>query len=170
MATFLFAGGAMPTGIPESFKAFVVREGPSGRSAGFETLSPKDLPDGDLLVAVHWSSLNYKDGLAVTGKGKVIRRFPMVPGIDLAGTVLESKAPAFAPGDEVLVTGCGLGEASFGGYAGLARVKAEWALPLPAGLTARGGRWPSAPPASPRRSAWTRSGTRASALEVARSW
>jgi acrylyl-CoA reductase (NADPH) len=127
----------MPAAIPDSFNAFVVREGPSGRSAGFETLSPKDLPDGDLLVAVRWSSLNYKDGLAVTGKGKVIRRFPMVPGIDLAGTVLESRAPAFVPGDEVLVTGCGLGEASFGGYAALARVKAEWALPLPAALTAR---------------------------------
>lgn len=127
----------MPTGIPESFQAFVVRESPSGRSAGFETLTPQDLPEGEVLVAVRYSSLNYKDGLAVTGKGKVIRRFPMVPGIDLAGTVLESKAPAFAPGDEVLVTGCGLGEAHFGGYAGLARVKAEWALRLPAGLTAR---------------------------------
>ena len=127
----------MPARIPESFKAFVVREGPEGRSARFETLAASELPAGELLVQVRWSSLNYKDGLAVTGKGKVIRRFPMVPGIDLAGSVLESASPAFAPGDEVLVTGCGLGEASFGGYAALARVKADWALPLPAGLTAR---------------------------------
>lgn len=127
----------MPGQVPTSFKAFVVRESPSGRSARFETLSPADLPEGELLVEVRWSSLNYKDGLAVTGKGKVIRKFPMVPGIDLAGTVLESRSPAIGPGTEVLVTGSGLGEASFGGYAELARVKADWALPLPQGLTAR---------------------------------
>jgi acrylyl-CoA reductase (NADPH) len=127
----------MPARIPDSFNAFVVREGPAGRSAGFETLPVSELPDGELLVEVRFSSLNYKDGLAVTGKGKVIRKFPMVPGIDLAGTVLESRAAGFAAGDEVVVTGCGLGEASFGGYAGLARVKADWALPIPAGLGAR---------------------------------
>jgi acrylyl-CoA reductase (NADPH) len=127
----------MPARIPDSFHAFVVRESPSGRTAGLETLSPSDLPEGELLVQVRYSSLNYKDGLAVTGKGKVIRKFPMVPGIDLAGTVLESRVPAFAEGDEVLVTGWGLGEASFGGYAGLARVKADWVLPVPAGLGAR---------------------------------
>jgi acrylyl-CoA reductase (NADPH) len=127
----------MPARIPDSFNAFVVREGPSGRSAGFETLPVSELPEGELLVEVRFSSLNYKDGLAVTGKGKVIRKFPMVPGIDLAGTVLESRAPGFAEGDDVVVTGCGLGEASFGGYAGLARVRADWALPIPAGLGAR---------------------------------
>ena len=123
--------------LPERFRAFVVREDASGRRAGFEELTPADLGEGDLTVAVRYSSLNYKDGLAVTGKGKVIRKLPMVPGIDLAGTVLESRSPAFRPGDEVLVTGCGLGELTFGGYAGLARVRAEWALPIPRGLTAR---------------------------------
>jgi acrylyl-CoA reductase (NADPH) len=127
----------MPAPVPASFQAFVVRESASGRSAGFETLTPADLPDGELLVQVRYSSLNYKDGLAVTGKGKVIRKFPMVPGIDLAGTVLESRSDRFAPGSEVVVTGAGLGEATFGGYAGLARVRADAALPLPGGLTAR---------------------------------
>lgn len=123
--------------LPSRFRSFVVREGAAGRSAGFEELSPADLPDGELTVAVRYSSLNYKDALAVTGKGKVIRKFPMVPGIDLAGTVLESRSPAFEPGDEVLVTGWGIGEATFGGYAGLARVRADWALPIPKGFTAR---------------------------------
>jgi acrylyl-CoA reductase (NADPH) len=123
--------------LPQRFRAFVVREGDGTRSAGFEDLQPSALPEGELTVAVRYSSLNYKDALAVTGKGKVIRKFPMVPGIDLAGTVLESRDPSFQPGDEVLVTGWGIGEATFGGYAGLARVRAEWALPLPRGLTAR---------------------------------
>jgi acrylyl-CoA reductase (NADPH) len=122
---------------PASLRAFVVRETADGRSARFETLAPSDLPDGELLVQVRYSSLNYKDGLAVTGKGKVIRKFPMVPGIDLAGTVLESRSAAFAPGSEVLVTGYGLGEASFGGYAELARVRSDWALPVPPPLGAR---------------------------------
>jgi acrylyl-CoA reductase (NADPH) len=119
------------------FRALVVREGGGARSVQLEDLTPADLPEGDLTVAVRYSSLNYKDGLAVTGKGKVLRKLPMVPGIDLAGTVLESSSDAFRPGDEVLVTGWGVGEASFGGYAGLARVKSAWALPLPRGLTAR---------------------------------
>jgi acrylyl-CoA reductase (NADPH) len=126
-----------PVSLPPRFRAFVVREDATGRRAGFEDLALDDLPDGDLTVQVRWSSLNYKDGLAVTGKGKVIRRFPMVPGIDLAGTVVESRTPALKPGDEILVTGCGLGEASFGGYAGLARVRSEWAIPVPAALGAR---------------------------------
>ncbi len=123
--------------LPSHFRAFVVREGAGPRSAALEELSSTELPAGELTVAVRYSSLNYKDALAVTGKGKVIRKFPMVPGIDLAGTVLESRSGAFQPGDEVLVTGWGTGEASFGGYAGLARVRAEHALPIPTGLTAR---------------------------------
>ncbi len=125
------------TTLPPQFRALVVREDGSVRTVRLEDLSPADLPDGDLTIAVRYSSLNYKDGLAVTGKGKVLRKVPMVPGIDLAGTVLESASPAYRPGDEVLVTGWGIGEASFGGYAGLARVKSAWALPLPNGLTAR---------------------------------
>lgn len=123
--------------LPTRFRAFVVRETPSGRTAALEELDAGDLPDGDLTVAVRYSSLNYKDGLAVTGKGKILRRLPMVPGIDLAGTVVESGSPHFRAGDEVVVTGFGVGEAQHGGYAGLARVKAEWALPLPPGLSAR---------------------------------
>jgi acrylyl-CoA reductase (NADPH) len=123
--------------LPARFRALVVREDGATRQVRFEELAPADLPDGDLTVAVRYSSLNYKDGLAVTGKGKVLRKVPMVPGIDLAGTVLESTGGAFRPGDEVLVTGWGLGEASFGGYAGLARVKSAWALPIPRGLGAR---------------------------------
>lgn len=123
--------------LPQRFRAFVVREGEGGRTARFEELEREALPPGELTVAVRFSSLNYKDALAVTGKGKVLRRMPMVPGIDLAGTVLESASPAFRPGDEVLVTGFGLGEAHFGGYAGLARLPAAWAMPLPRGLSAR---------------------------------
>jgi acrylyl-CoA reductase (NADPH) len=132
-----FPRSAMAARVPDSFQAFVVREAPAGRTAGFETLKPADLPDGELLVQVRFSSLNYKDGLAVTGKGKVIRKLPMVPGIDLAGTVLESRSPAFAPGQEVLATGWGLGEATFGGYAGLARIQASWAHAVPTALGAR---------------------------------
>jgi acrylyl-CoA reductase (NADPH) len=117
------------------YRALVVREAAKG--AAEETLAPAELPPGDLTVAVRWSSLNYKDALAVTGKGKVVRKVPVVPGIDLAGTVVDSAAPGFAAGDEVLVTGYGIGESHPGGLAELARVKAAWALPVPKALGAR---------------------------------
>jgi acrylyl-CoA reductase (NADPH) len=123
--------------LPARFRALVVREEGGARSVKLEELAPGELPQGDVTIAVRYSSLNYKDGLAVTGKGKVLRKLPMVPGIDLAGTVLESATSGLRPGDEVLVTGYGIGEATFGGYAGLARVRGEWVLPLPRGLTAR---------------------------------
>ncbi len=110
------------------------RDGPSGRLA---ELDLADLPGGEVTVRVRYSSLNYKDGLAVTGKGPVVRTFPMVCGVDLAGTVVKSSWPAISPGDEVIVTGFGLGEDHFGGFADLARVKAEWVVPLPEGLDAR---------------------------------
>jgi acrylyl-CoA reductase (NADPH) len=87
------------------------------------------------LVAVAYSSLNYKDGLAVTGQGRVVRRYPLVPGIDLAGTVVESTSPAFKIGDQVIGMGWGLGESHWGGFAQLARLQADWLTPLPAGLT-----------------------------------
>jgi acrylyl-CoA reductase (NADPH) len=119
------------------FRALVIREAGGERRAELGLLSADDLPPGDVTVEVAWSSLNYKDGLAVTGRGKVLRRLPMVPGIDLAGTVLDSASPAVRPGDAVLVTGWGIGEERFGGYAGLARVQSEWVVPLPAGLTPR---------------------------------
>lgn len=92
------------------------------------------LPEGDVLIEVAYSSLNYKDGLAVTGKGKVLRSYPIVPGIDLAGTVLESQSETFRPGDRVLVTGWGIGEQFWGGYSELARVRSQWVLPLPPGF------------------------------------
>ncbi len=110
------------------------RDGPPGRLA---ELDLADLPGGEVTVRVRYSSLNYKDGLAVTGKGPVVRTFPMVCGVDLAGTVEQSSWPTIAPGDEVIVTGFGLGEDHFGGFADLARVKAEWIVPLPQGLDAK---------------------------------
>ncbi len=93
------------------------------------------MPDGEVLVRIAYSSLNYKDGLAVTGKPGVIRTFPMVPGIDLAGVVEESTSPQFKPGDEVIVTGCGTSETFWGGYAQFARISAEYIVPVPQGFT-----------------------------------
>jgi len=99
---------------------------------------PRDaLPDGDVTVAVAYSSLNYKDGLAVRGQGRIVRSYPMVPGIDLAGTVVASASPDYKPGDEVVLTGWGIGERHWGGYAEMARVNSAWLVPLPRGLTAR---------------------------------
>ncbi|MBI2688660.1 MAG: oxidoreductase [Acidobacteria bacterium] len=95
------------------------------------------LPPGDVRIRVAWSSLNYKDGLAITGQPGVVRFFPMVPGIDLAGVVAESSSPEFATGDNVLVTGCGLSERVWGGYAEQARVPADFVVPLPPEFTPR---------------------------------
>src|SRR5712691_4859753 len=103
--------------------------------ASIEQLDRAALPPGDVLVRVAYSSLNYKDGLAVLGRPGVIRKFPMVPGVDFAGTVEESSSPSFKPGDEVVVTGCGTSEVYWGGYAQRARLDAEFLVPLPAGLT-----------------------------------
>jgi len=101
-----------------------------------ETLPEDRLPEGDVLLEVHYSSLNYKDALAVTGKGKIIRgEYPFVPGIDLVGTVLESENPDVRPGQTVIVTGWGIGESHWGGYATRARVRSEWVVPLPRRLT-----------------------------------
>ncbi|HQC99590.1 MAG TPA: MDR family oxidoreductase [Aquabacterium sp.] len=99
-------------------------------------LDEAQLPAGDVLVQVSHSTLNYKDALAITGKAPVVRSWPMVPGIDFAGAVLESSDPRYRPGDAVLLNGWGVGESHWGGLAQKARVKAEWLLPLPAGLTA----------------------------------
>ena len=96
-----------------------------------------ELMDGDVTVAVEWSTVNYKDGLAVTGRSPVVRRFPMIPGIDFAGTVLTSAHPDFAPGDAVILNGWGVGETHLGGYATRARVKGDWLIKRPAGLSAR---------------------------------
>jgi acrylyl-CoA reductase (NADPH) len=114
--------------------AIVVNESESGR---VQQLSEDDLPEGDVTVAVGYSSLNYKDGLAVTGKGKVVRRFPMVCGIDLAGTVEASESPDWQPGDEVVVTGWGLSETHPGGYTHRQRLRSEWLVARPDGLSLR---------------------------------
>jgi acrylyl-CoA reductase (NADPH) len=119
----------------DSFKALVLDKKDGKVQAEIRRLQTDALSSGDVLVSVAYSSLNYKDGLAVTGRGPVIRRYPMVPGIDLAGTVVESKSLEFRPGDQVLVTGCGIGEDHWGGYAEMARKKAEWLVRLPEGLT-----------------------------------
>ncbi len=103
--------------------------------ARFDELSEADLPDGDVTVDVRYSSLNYKDGLAVTGKGKIARTFPMVCGIDLAGTVSASDSADFEPGDEVVLTGCGLSETHPGGYTQRQRVRSEWLVRKPEALT-----------------------------------
>ncbi|KAB7700026.1 acryloyl-CoA reductase [Plesiomonas shigelloides] len=105
--------------------------------ANVREISPQQLPENNVTVAVQWSGLNYKDALAITGRGKIIRQFPMIPGIDFAGTVLESADPRYQAGDAVILTGWGVGETYFGGLAEQARVNADWLLPLPAGLSQR---------------------------------
>ncbi|MEO8100228.1 MAG: MDR family oxidoreductase [Acidobacteriota bacterium] len=103
--------------------------------ASIVTLDRQELPPGEVLVRIAYSSLNYKDGLAVTGRPGVIRNYPMVPGIDFAGTVEGSTVAEFKPGDSVVVTGCGTSETMWGGYSEYARVNAEFIVPLPANLT-----------------------------------
>jgi len=119
------------------FKAIVIEKDESGYRAGLKEVDEGRLPEGDVTVAVSHSSLNYKDGLAITGKGPVVRSFPMVPGIDLAGTVTQSAHPDYRPGDSVLLNGWGVGETHWGGLAQQARVKGDWLVPLPAAFTAR---------------------------------
>jgi acrylyl-CoA reductase (NADPH) len=124
-------------GTPVTFRALVIERTDAGQTAGIKDLTDADLMEGDVTVAITHSSLNYKDGLAITGKAPVVRRFPMVPGIDFAGTVETSTNPAFAPGDAVVLTGWGVGETHLGGYAERARVKGDWLVPLPASLSAQ---------------------------------
>jgi len=119
------------------FKAIVINKDDKGYRAELDQLEESALPAGDVRVRVHYSTLNYKDGLAITGKGPVVRSFPMVPGIDFAGEVLESTAPEFKVGDAVLLNGWGVGEGHWGGLAQQARVKADWLIPLPKGFTAK---------------------------------
>ena len=121
----------------QRFKAILVtrdEETKRQNPAAIVELGLDDLMAGDVVVAVSHSTVNYKDGLAVTGRSPVLRRFPMIPGIDFAGTVVSSESPAWAPGDAVILNGWGVGETHMGGFAGLARVKSEWLVPLPAGL------------------------------------
>jgi putative YhdH/YhfP family quinone oxidoreductase len=115
-----------------TFRAFVVDEINGTYTGGFRELSLSDLPNEKVLVDVAYSTLNYKDGLAVTGKGKIVRKFPMVCGIDLAGTVVDSADPAFKPGERVLVNGWGLSETHWGGYTPKQRVNPQFITRLPA--------------------------------------
>ena len=123
--------------IPEKFTAFRIHNDSDGYRAGLEDIGLDDLADGDVVVRVEWSSINYKDALAGTGNGKILRRFPLVGGIDLAGTVVQSESDRFQPGDRVLATGSGLSETRDGGYAAYARLDSAFTVPMPAGLEPR---------------------------------
>ncbi|WP_027251765.1 MDR family oxidoreductase [Photobacterium halotolerans] len=118
------------------FKALILNQQDNTTQAHVGDIDSSQLPDGDVTVAVDYSSLNYKDGLAITGAGKIIRQFPMVPGIDFAGTVITSSDSRYQAGDPAVLTGWGVGENHWGGMAQQARVKADWLVPLPAGLNA----------------------------------
>jgi len=115
----------------DTFRALVLDEHDSQVTSSIKTLDRAALPEGDVLVRVAYSGLNYKDGLALAGKNRVVRFYPMVPGIDFSGTVEESGSPQFQPGDRVVLTGWGVGERHWGGYAQYARVKSDWLVPLP---------------------------------------
>ncbi|MBC7280970.1 MDR family oxidoreductase [Hoeflea sp.] len=106
-------------------------------SVNVTELGLEDLMDGDVVVEVEWTTINYKDGLAITGKGPVVRRWPMVPGIDCAGTVVHSENPRFKPGDQVILNGFGVGETHTGAYAAYARLKGDWLIPMPEGMDGR---------------------------------
>ncbi len=120
------------------FNALVVEKAEDGAvSQSIKPLEISDLPEGEVVVDVEYSTLNYKDGLCLTGKGGLVRNYPHVPGIDYAGTVSESADSRYKPGDKVVLTGWRVGEVVWGGYAQKARAKADWLVPLPAGLTTR---------------------------------
>jgi acrylyl-CoA reductase (NADPH) len=120
-----------------TFKAIVVEKTESGTKSALTDFDEANLMDGDVTVAVEYSTVNYKDGLAVTGKSPVVRRFPMIAGIDFAGTVESSSHPAWKPGDKVILNGWGTGETHLGAYAEKSRVKGDWLVPLPARMTTR---------------------------------
>jgi acrylyl-CoA reductase (NADPH) len=120
-----------------TFKAIVVEKAESGQTVGLVDFDERELMEGDVTVGVEYSTLNYKDGLALTGKAPVVRRFPMIAGIDFAGTVQSSSHPAWKPGDKVILNGWGLGETHLGGYAEKARVKGDWLVRLPQSMSTR---------------------------------
>ncbi|MFD2054486.1 MDR family oxidoreductase [Mesorhizobium calcicola] len=123
--------------MPETFKAILVsRDAEKKQSVTVTDLTEADLMEGDVTVAVEATTVNYKDGLAITGKAPVVRRWPLVPGIDFAGTVISSSHPDWRAGDKVILNGWGVGETHFGAFAGRARVKGDWLVPLPQGISA----------------------------------
>jgi acrylyl-CoA reductase (NADPH) len=120
-----------------TFKAIVIDKGEAGQTVRLADFDEKDLMEGDVTVRVEWSTVNYKDGLAITGKGPVVRRFPMIAGVDFAGTVESSSNPSWKAGDRVILNGWGLGETHLGAYAQKARVKGDWLVRLPPSMSAR---------------------------------
>jgi acrylyl-CoA reductase (NADPH) len=120
-----------------TFKAIVIEKSDSGQNVALKDFDDKDLMDGDVDVRIEWSTVNYKDGLAITGKAPVVRRFPMIAGVDFAGTVETSSHPDWKAGDKVILNGWGLGETHLGAYAGKARVKGDWLVRLPGSMTTR---------------------------------
>jgi acrylyl-CoA reductase (NADPH) len=125
----------MPATSTDPFHGFLVTKSDTGQQVAWSTIAASDLMPGDVDVAISHSTINYKDGLALTGKSPVVRKFPLIPGIDFAGTVTASTNPEFAPGDEVILNGWGVGEVHHGGYAQRARVKGDWLVKKPAGFT-----------------------------------
>ncbi|MBB5014359.1 YhdH/YhfP family quinone oxidoreductase [Rehaibacterium terrae] len=123
--------------VPAAFRAFRIHHDKAGYRAGLETIGLDDLSPGELVIRAAYSSVNYKDALAGTGEGKILRRFPLVGGIDVAGHVVASSDARFREGDAVLCTGCGLSETRDGGYSEYVRLESQWAIPLPAGLDLR---------------------------------
>src|SRR5690554_109701 len=123
--------------VPARFTAFRIHSDDAGYRSGLEQVSLDDLSPGEVVIKTAYSSVNFKDALAGTGKGKILRRFPLVGGIDVAGHVVRSSDAGFREGDPVVVTGCGLSETRDGGYSEYARLEAKWAVPLPAGLELR---------------------------------
>lgn len=119
------------------YRAIVVDKQGDAFSVGVKELSEGDLPQGDVTIGVEWSSINYKDGLALSPNGRVLRGYPMVPGVDLAGTVVESTDSRFSKGQAVMVTGYDVGVSHPGGFAELARIPADWVMPIPEGLNAK---------------------------------
>ena len=117
------------------FRALVLEQGDEGVTQSIQTLDDGALPEGDVVVDVKYSDLNYKDGLVLGGLGKLVRTYPHVPGIDFSGVVVSSDSPRFRPGDEVILTGWRVGEIHWGGYAQRARVKSDWLVPLPPGMS-----------------------------------
>jgi len=120
-----------------TFKAYVIEKSEAGTKTALTDFDEANLMDGDVTVAVEYSTVNYKDGLAITGKAPVVRRFPMIAGIDFAGTVEASSSAAWKPGDKVILNGWGCGETHLGGYGAKARVKGDWLVRLPASMSAR---------------------------------
>ncbi len=121
----------------EQFQAYQVGKNEDGQRCALTQLDDSDLMEGDVTVRVEYTTLNYKDGLALTGRSPIIRKFPLTPGIDFSGTVLESEHADFKAGDQVILNGFGVGEAHSGGYAQKARVSGDWLVPVPDGLDTR---------------------------------